>query len=151
MVVEYNTTLYCIKTQVNRVTSYMQAICLLPDEMPPKRGCHHTRTPSTGWFKVPPAVPLSPAMPFRTRVSAWMNPSESRFVREYCSNLKYRVVDPWREISCNAPRGLGEQPCVPRCARPAAWRRTEGRGILLARITVRTLESNLGYIFRQIY
>ena len=39
-----------------------------------QRGFHPTRKHSTGWFKVPPAVPLSPAMLFSTRVSAGMKP-----------------------------------------------------------------------------
>ena len=33
-----------------------------------RRWFHPTRKHSTGWFKVPPAVPLSPAVPFSTRV-----------------------------------------------------------------------------------
>ena len=36
--------------------------CAFVDEMPggTQRGFHPTRNPSTGWFKIPPAVPLSP-------------------------------------------------------------------------------------------
>ena len=41
--------------------------------MPPiSRGFHPTKKNSSGWFKVPPAVPLSPAVPVSTRVSAEM-------------------------------------------------------------------------------
>ena len=43
-----------------------------------QRGFHPCRNPSTGWFKVPPAVPLSPAVPFSTRFSAGMNPPMGR-------------------------------------------------------------------------
>ena len=51
-------------------------------------GSHPTRNPSTGWFKVPPPVPLSPPVPFctSTRVSAGMKPPPAlgtpRVVRE---------------------------------------------------------------------
>ena len=41
-------------------------------------GFHPTRNPSTGWYKVPPAVPLSPAVPGSTRVSASMKPPMGR-------------------------------------------------------------------------
>ena len=42
--------------------------------MPPSWGFVLTRKPSTGWYKVPPVVPLSPDVPASTRVSARMNP-----------------------------------------------------------------------------
>ena len=43
--------------------------CMLMDEMPgAQRGVHPTGNPSTGWFKVPPAVPLSPAVRGCTRI-----------------------------------------------------------------------------------
>ena len=45
--------------------------------MPP-RGFHPTRKFSTGWCKVPPAVPFPPAVSFGTRVSARMNPPLGR-------------------------------------------------------------------------
>ena len=37
-------------------------------------GVHSCRNPITGWFKVPPAVPLSPEVPFGNRVYAGINP-----------------------------------------------------------------------------
>ena len=43
-----------------------------------QRGFYPTRKDSTGWFKVLPAVPLSPAMPFNSRVSAGMKPPLGR-------------------------------------------------------------------------
>ena len=43
-----------------------------------QRGFHPTRSPSTGRFKVPPAVPLLPAVPLCTRVSAGMKPALGR-------------------------------------------------------------------------
>ena len=39
-----------------------------------QRGFHPTRKLTTGWFKVPPAVALSPAVPFCTLDSAGMKP-----------------------------------------------------------------------------
>ena len=46
-------------------------------------GIHPIRDPSTGWYKVPPAVPLSPAVPASTRVSARKKPPPGRrFIRE---------------------------------------------------------------------
>ena len=39
---------------------------------------HLTINPSTGWFTFPPAVPLSPAVPFCTRVSTVMKPPLGR-------------------------------------------------------------------------
>ena len=82
------------------------------DEMPPKRGFHPTRIPSTGWFKVPSAVPSSLAVPFCTRVSAWMNPLWATFspvTRDF--NLRRHTA--WeravtqRAHACSARAGHG--------------------------------------------
>ena len=43
-----------------------------------QRGFHPTRKPSINWFKVPPEVPLTPAVPFSSRVSAGINPPLGR-------------------------------------------------------------------------
>ena len=43
-----------------------------------QRGFQPTRNPSTGWFRVPPAVSLSPAVPFCTRACAGMKPPMGR-------------------------------------------------------------------------
>ena len=67
-----------------------------------QRGAYPVRNPSTGWFNVSPAVPLSPAVPFCTRVSAGLNPA----------------YEPRGDPSCNAPsvRGLGCQAACPSSA-----------------------------------
>ena len=44
---------------------------MLPDEMPPRGG---PKNPSTGWCKVPLAVPFPPAVPFCIRIYTRMNP-----------------------------------------------------------------------------
>ena len=49
-----------------------------------QRVLYPNRNSSTGWFKVPLAVPLSPAVSFSTRVSAG-TPSGPRFVHAYSS------------------------------------------------------------------
>ena len=59
------------------------AVLDLASILPPGRnaaqwGFHPTRNPSTGRCKVPPPVPLSPAMPARTRISARMKPPMGR-------------------------------------------------------------------------
>ena len=48
-----------------------------------QRGFKPTRKASIGWFKVPPAVPLSQAVPLYTRVSAGISLGPPRFVREH--------------------------------------------------------------------
>ena len=49
------------------------ALCETSTPPDAQRGFHPTRNPGTGWLKIPPAVPLSPAVPICTRVSAGMN------------------------------------------------------------------------------
>ena len=39
---------------------------------------HPTRKASTSWYLIPPAVPLSPAVPYCTTVSGGMNPPMGR-------------------------------------------------------------------------
>ena len=49
---------------------FYSSVYMLPDEIPP--GFHPTRNLSTGRYKVPPAVSLSPVVPASTRVSAYL-------------------------------------------------------------------------------
>ena len=60
-----------------------------------QRGFIPPKNLSTGWCKVPPAVPFSPAVPASTRVSARMNPlmGTPRFTRE-CSPCDEPATDP---------------------------------------------------------
>ena len=60
-----------------------------------QRGFHPTRNPSTGRVKVPPPVPLLPAVPFWTSVSAGMNhmPLWDAIRPTTCGNLNvFRLV-----------------------------------------------------------
>ena len=50
-------------------SSMLRNIMMLPDEMPPRGGFIQAENKVLhGWFKVPPAVPLSPAVPFSTNL-----------------------------------------------------------------------------------
>ena len=50
-------------------------------------GFHPTRKPSTGWFKVLPAVPFPSAVPFCTAVSARMKPALGRDSSSYMQSV----------------------------------------------------------------
>ena len=66
-VLQTNSTIREIGEAVQRTVQ--EEVGTLPGELPPRVWF---RNPSTGWCKVPSAVPLSPAVPFCTRVSASM-------------------------------------------------------------------------------
>ena len=62
-----------------------------------QRGFHPARKPSTGWCKVPPAVLLSPAVAFCTRVSAGMKPCLGRDSSENVPLIRAMQLErPWR-------------------------------------------------------
>ena len=84
-----------------------------PEEGP----VHPTINPGTGWVKVPPPVPLSPAVPFCTRVSAEMKPPLGRdpsvSVQYKPLHTQYHILVSARMVSApiapapgHTPRGL---------------------------------------------
>ena len=73
-------------------------------------GFHPTRNSSTGWFKVLPAVSLSPAVPLCTRFSAGMKPpSGLRFVREHAG----LATRPW--VRATTHEHGRDAPIAPTC------------------------------------
>ena len=64
--------------------SCLHARCDIVGRNAAQRGFHPIRNPSTGWCKVSSAVPLTPAVPFCTRVSARIKPLLGRDSFEWC-------------------------------------------------------------------
>ena len=73
-----------------------------------QRGFHPTRNLRTGWYKVPLVVPLSPAMPVCTRVSAGMKPSMGLIYA--LSDLIYALVIDFSFLILHEKSG--REPCL---------------------------------------
>ena len=69
------------------------------------------RNPSTGWFKIPQAVPLSPAVPFNVVLGLVKTPAGPRFARQ-CAVCRVPCV--LSCAVCHVPCVVCYMPCLPR-------------------------------------